>query len=109
MLITITTGHTDIFILRGGWFSEFGELGNIPNSLLRNNGNGTFSDLTEAAGLLSSHPTQTAVWWDYNNDGWLDLFIGNETLNDNEKNPANCTVIIAMEHLPNAQSLSGLM
>ena len=80
-------GYTDVFILRGGWFSEFGELGNIPNSLLRNNGDGTFSDLTEKAGLLSFHPTQTAVWWDYNNDGWLDLFIGNETINENEKNP----------------------
>ncbi len=80
-------GFTDVFILRGGWFSEFGELGKIPNSLLRNNGNGTFSDVTEAAGMLSYYPTQTAVWWDYNNDGWLDLFIGNETLNENEENP----------------------
>lgn len=71
-------GHMDVFILRGGWFSEFGELGKIPNSLLRNNGNETFSDITESAGLLSYYPTQTAVWWDYNNDGWLDLFIGNE-------------------------------
>ena len=80
-------GHVDVFILRGGWFSEFGELGKIPNSLLRNNGNGTFSDLTEEAGLLSYYPTQTAVWWDYNNDGWLDLFVGNETLSADDENP----------------------
>jgi len=46
----------------------------------RNNGDGTFADVTEAAGLLSFHPTQTAVWLDYNGDGWLDLFVGNESL-----------------------------
>src|SRR5439155_14750966 len=45
----------------------------------RNNGDGTFSDVTEEAGLLSFHPTQTPVWFDYNNDGWIDLFIGNES------------------------------
>ena len=33
-----------------------------------------------AAGVLSFHPTQTAVWFDLDGDGWLDLFIGNETV-----------------------------
>ncbi len=69
-------GLKDIFVLRGGWKREFG---NTPNSLLRNNGNGTFTDVTKESGLLSFHPTQTATWADFNNDGWLDLFIGNET------------------------------
>lgn len=69
-------GLIDLFILRGGWFGQWGQ---HPNSLLRNNGDGTFSDITEEAGLLSFHPTQTAVWRDFNQDGWLDVFIGNET------------------------------
>jgi len=69
-------GHVDVFVLRGAWK---GEAGCHPNSLLRNNGDGTFDDVTEDAGLLSFHPTQTAVWFDFNNDGWLDVFIGNET------------------------------
>jgi hypothetical protein len=69
-------GHLDFLILRGGWM---GEGGLYPNSLLRNNGNGTFDDVTEEAGLLSFHPTQTATWLDYDGDGWIDLFIANES------------------------------
>lgn len=69
-------GLVDLFVLRGAWF---GAEGIHPNSLLRNMGDGTFQDVTEAAGLLSQHPTQTAAWADFNNDGFLDLFIGNES------------------------------
>jgi hypothetical protein len=69
-------GATDVLILRGAWMKEEGL---FPNSLLKNNGDGTFEDVTEAAGMLSFHPTQTAVWLDVDGDGWLDLFIGNET------------------------------
>lgn len=69
-------GFKDIFVLRGGWKKKFGR---EPNSLLKNNGDGTFSDVTHQSGLLSFHPTQTATWNDFNNDGWLDVFIGNET------------------------------
>lgn len=69
-------GLMDIFVLRGGWFEMWGK---HPNSLLRNNGDGTFTDVTKESGLLSFNPTQTAAWADYNNDGWLDVFIGNES------------------------------
>ena len=69
-------GYPDIFVLRGGWMREFGRQ---PNSLIRNNGDGTFNDVTFNSGLLSFLPTQTATWNDFNNDGWLDVFIGNES------------------------------
>ncbi len=69
-------GHLDVLVLRGGWWGKFGD---YPMSLLRNNGNGTFDDVTEEAGLLSVHPTQTAAWADFDNDGWLDLFVGHES------------------------------
>ena len=69
-------GYLDIFILRGAWLES---QGNFPNSLLKNNGDGTFTDVTKSAGLLSYHPTQTAAWADYDRDGFIDLFIGNES------------------------------
>jgi len=83
-------GYKDIFVLRGGWKGRFGK---NPNSLLRNNGDGTFTDVTKASGLLSFHPSQTATWADFNNDGWLDLFIGNETTPGEEPHP--CQLFIS--------------
>lgn len=77
-------GWKDVFVLRGGWKGKFGK---NPNSLLRNNGNGTFTDVTKESGLLSFHPSQTATWADFNNDGWLDIFIGNETSPGEEVHP----------------------
>ncbi len=69
-------GFEDIFITRGAWL---GNQGKFPNSLLRNNGDGTFTDVTAESGILSFHPTQTAAWADFNLDGHLDLFVGNES------------------------------
>jgi tetratricopeptide (TPR) repeat protein len=65
-------GCVDILVLRGGW--------ELPQrkSLLRNNCDGTFTDVTEKAGLAQPTSTQTAVWADINNDGLLDLYVGNE-------------------------------
>ena len=66
-------GCMDILVLRGGW--EFP----VRKSLLKNNCDGTFTDVTAASGLDAVvTSSQTAVWADFNNDGLLDLFIGNE-------------------------------
>ncbi len=48
----------------------------LPDSLLRNDGSGRFSDDTIAHGLLSFGDTTAAVWWDYDRDGLLDLLVG---------------------------------
>lgn len=80
-------GHLDVLILRGAWFQETGK--DHPNSLLRNNGDLTFSDVTFSAGLGEQHfPTQTAAWADFDLDGDLDLYIGNETSPARGKKPA---------------------
>src|SRR6185312_2848083 len=66
-------GCVDVLVLRGGW--EWAR----RKSLLRNNCDGTFTDVTREAGLLDPpRATQTAVWTDIDRDGKLDLFIGNE-------------------------------
>lgn len=67
-------GCIDILALRGGW--EFPQ----RKSLLRNNCDGTFTDVTDASGLGAAlTSTQTAVWVDVDNDGLVDLFVGNES------------------------------
>ena len=77
-------GLLDLWVLRGAWT---GKAGRIPPSLLRNNGDGTFTDVTEEAGLVRAHPSNSSVWFDYDGDGWLDLFIGNETTDVNDPDP----------------------
>ena len=78
-------GYPDLLVLRGGWL---GEDGRHPNSLLRNRGDGTFDDVTEAAGLLAFHGSHSAAWGDFDNDGWLDLFVGNEEWNPAHPHPS---------------------
>jgi hypothetical protein len=66
-------GCMDLLVLRGGW--EFP----MRKSLLRNNCNGTFTDVTEQSGLDGTiTASQAAAWADIDNDGNLDLFIANE-------------------------------
>jgi hypothetical protein len=73
-------GDLDVLVLRGGWM---GARGMHPNSLLQNDGEGNFVDVTFAVGLAEpAYPTQTAEWVDYDLDGDLDLLIGNESLGD---------------------------
>src|SRR5262249_54291976 len=71
-------GDADILVLRGAWLAEFGV--RWPPSLLANDGKAHFKDVTEESGLLCFLTTQTAAWGDYDNDGSLDLFFGNESL-----------------------------
>jgi hypothetical protein len=75
-------GLIDVLVLRGAWY---GTEGHYPFSLLRNNGDFTFTDVTEEMGLLRFHPVHSAVWFDYNGDGWLDLFIAYESRHEDRK------------------------
>jgi hypothetical protein len=63
-------GHEDLFITGAG-----------QNTLYRNNGNGTFTDITAGSGLSKPADTMSigAAWFDYDNDGLLDLVVANYT------------------------------
>ncbi len=63
-------GYPDVFITRLGFYA--GEA-----QLFRNNGDGTFTDVTEQAGLNVWGPTFLSTWVDYDGDGYLDLFLAN--------------------------------
>ena len=57
-------GHLDLYV------SNYGK-----SILYHNNGNGTFTDVTEKSGLSSPGWAITAPWFDYNGDGFLDVFV----------------------------------
>lgn len=49
-----------------------------PDRLLRNEGDGTFRDVSTAAGIYGVGHGLSATWWDYNGDGWSDLYVAND-------------------------------
>lgn len=65
-------GNLDLYIVNT-------DRANTPNRLFRNNGNGTFSDRASAAGVEAKKGGRgsDATFVDYNNDGFLDLFVCN--------------------------------
>ncbi len=65
-------GNLDLFVCSnlGGLFER-----PTPNRLFHNNGDGTFTDVSEEAGIRTISPTIGACWGDYNNDGFPDLFV----------------------------------
>jgi len=70
-------GDVDVLVLRGAWLRAAGR---VPKSLLANDGTGKFTDVTFDAGLAQvAYPTQAGGWADYDNDGDVDLYVGNES------------------------------
>ena len=49
--------------------------GGLPNALYLNNGDGTFTDVAAKAGVANTPNGRGCVWFDYNNDGWRDLYV----------------------------------
>jgi hypothetical protein len=65
-------GQLDVLLLRGAWEKP------ARLSLLRNRGGGVFEDVTVASKLGEPIATESAAWGDYDDDGWLDLFVCGE-------------------------------
>jgi len=76
-------GFLDIYLLNGCWLREvndnFGRTlrGKLRNALYRNNGDGTFTDVTEQAGVGDQGYGMGASAADFDNDGDLDLYVLN--------------------------------
>src|SRR6185369_8658718 len=62
-------GDLDLFVANGS--------SSQPSSLYRNDGGGTFSKVLEGRVVSDTGQSLGAAWADYDNDGWLDLFVAN--------------------------------
>ena len=68
-------GYTDIYVTAYG-----------KNILYHNNGNGTFTDVTAAAGVAAGGWSASAAFFDFDNDGRLDLFVTRYMQWDTQRN-----------------------
>ena len=59
--------------------------GNI-NQLFNNNGDGTYTDIAEAANMADPEQTWSSAVGDFNNDGWMDVVVGVNSLSDGGTN-----------------------
>ena len=73
-------GDVDLYITRGGWS------GAAENTLYHNNGDGTFTDVTHTAGVADPQSSFCAAWADYDNDGYIDLYIADGVIGDGAAN-----------------------
>lgn len=71
-------GWLDIYLVNGSTFeAEAGHAAAPRAALFHNNHDGTFTDVTEAAGVANQRWGSGAAVADYDNDGWPDLFVSN--------------------------------
>jgi hypothetical protein len=66
--VYVTTNMLDVVAHPGGQ----------RGCLFHNNGNGTFTNVTDSAGIKGEAQSHSAMWWDYDNDGWPDLYVAND-------------------------------
>jgi enediyne biosynthesis protein E4 len=66
-------GWQDIYFVNGR--DRYNRGISVKNALYRNNGNGTFTDVTDSAGVPGTNYGLGCVWGDYDNDGYPDLFV----------------------------------
>src|SRR5713101_2858724 len=68
-------GLLDIYLVNGGTVPGHPAVAPVRNALYRNNGNGTFTDVTDRAGVAGGGWSTSAAFLDYDRDGRLDLFV----------------------------------
>jgi len=85
--VSIASG---LLVINYSWGADWGDYDNDGdldlyvanfngvNNLFKNNGNGTFTDVALVLGVANNSGSFTCGWADYDNDGLLDLFLGND-------------------------------
>jgi hypothetical protein len=90
-------GHLDIYFVSGCWLRDVNDnrgrhlRGKLSNHLYRNNGNGTFTDVTEKAGVGDQSYSCGCSAADFDNDGDVDLYVLNYGRNVLYRNNGNGT------------------
>jgi hypothetical protein len=84
-------GWVDIFLVDGGSLADKALAKQARHRLFRNRGNGTFEDATASSGIRHSEYGMGACAGDFDNDGWVDLYITNFGPNILYRNRGNGT------------------
>jgi hypothetical protein len=84
-------GWMDIYFVNSGASDFFTPLAPLRNALYRNNHNGTFTDVTDKAGVAGGKFGMGVAAGDYDGDGWQDLFVTNYGSNILYRNNGNGT------------------
>ena len=85
-------GLLDIYLVNGAEMPSLVKTGpKYSNRLFHNNGDGTFTDVTERAGVAGAGYGMGVAVGDYDNDGWPDLFLANVNGNQLFHNNGNGT------------------
>jgi hypothetical protein len=85
-------GWLDIYLVNGAALPSLGkESDQYKNRLFRNNHDGTFTDVTDKAGVGGDGYDMGAAVGDYDNDGWQDLYVASVTGNHLYHNNGNGT------------------
>ena len=71
---TVHPDYQDFYQMIEGRMVHAGE----RDVLYQNQGNGTFTDVSQAAGIAGHDLGLSVTWLDYNNDGWQDIYVGND-------------------------------
>ena len=94
-------GFYDIYLANSGSSGARG-------GLFRNLGNGTFEDVTENSGLTAEYKTSMALWGDYDNDDYPDLYLVNHGMNQLFRNEKDGTFVNVTEQCGVGDAATGL-